>query len=128
MLLGAWSLASLRRFRDGAFYRCPMGEAATGRLIYDASGTMSAFLASPEWSAGEAEQNWSTFLAYSGRWELDESTVSHMLDACSISSLIGRTLVREIRVTESGDLMLTTDGHVTADGFRTHDELVWLRA
>lgn len=127
-VLGAWSLASLRRFRDGAFYRHPMGEGATGRLIYDDSGLMCAFLMSPEWVAGTAKQEWSTFLSYSGRWDVEGATVSHRLDACSISDLIGRTLERYIRFTPEGDLVLTTDGHVTADGSKSHDELIWKRA
>ena len=93
-VLGAWELAELRRFRDGAFYRHPMGEGATGRLIYDDSGLMCAFLMSSEWVAGTAQQGWSTFLSYSGRWDVEGATVLHRLDACSISDLIGRTLER----------------------------------
>jgi len=126
-VLGAWSLASLRRFRDGSFHRFPMGEGATGRLIYDDSGRMAAFLMSPEWVQGTATQLWSTFLSYSGRWDLDGTMVSHRLDACSISDLIGQTLVRYIAFTAEGDMMLTTDGHVTADGAKSHDELIWKR-
>ncbi|GLT00034.1 hypothetical protein GCM10007897_14170 [Sphingobium jiangsuense] len=126
-VLGAWSLVSLRRFRNGAFYRHPMGEDATGRLIYDDSGLMCAFLMSQDWVEGRAPQQWSTFLAYSGRWTVEGATVSHRLDACSISDLIGRTLVRTISFTPEGDMMLTTDGHVTADGVKSHDELIWTR-
>lgn len=127
-VLGAWSLQSLRRFRDGQFYRHPMGEGASGRLIYDDSGLMCAFLMSPEWVAGTVAQSWWTFLAYSGSWDVDGATVSHRLDACSISELIGRTLERYISFTPQGHLMLTTDGHVTADGVKSHDELIWVRA
>lgn len=126
-VLGTWELAALRRFRDGAFYRYPMGEGATGRLIYDESGLMAAFLMSPEWVAGTATQEWSTFLAYSGHWAVDGTTVTHRLDACSISDLIGRTLERYISFTPEGDLRLTTEGHVTADGVKSHDELIWKR-
>lgn len=124
-VLGAWSLTSLKRFRDGEFYRHPMGEGATGRLIYDDSGLMCAFLMSPEWVAGKASQDWSTFLSYSGRWDVEGTTVSHRLDACSISDLIGRTLERYISFTDDGHMMLTTDGHVTADGVKSHDQLIW---
>lgn len=127
-VLGAWSLASLQRFRDGKFYRYPMGEGATGRLVYDSSGVMCAFLMSPEWVAGTAPQEWSTFLSYSGKWDVDGMTVAHYLDACSISELIGRRLERYIRFTPEGDLMLTTEPRMTADGFRSHDELIWKRA
>ncbi|WP_176593317.1 lipocalin-like domain-containing protein [Sphingobium sp. EM0848] len=127
-VLGAWSLLSLRRFRNGEFYRYPMGEGASGRLIYDDGGLMCAFLMSPEWVAGTAAQSWSTFLAYSGAWDVEGTTVSHRLDACSISDLIGHTLERYISFTAEGHLMLTTDGHVTADGVKSHDELIWVRA
>jgi hypothetical protein len=127
VVLGSWSLASLRRFRNDAFFRDPMGSGASGRLIYDKSGMMSAFLMSAEWVAGSATQDWSTFLAYSGRWKIEGTTVSHKLDACSISALIGRTLERYISFTPEGDLMLTTEAHVTNDGFRSHDQLIWKR-
>lgn len=127
-VLGAWSLLRLRRFRDDIFYRYPMGEGASGRLIYDVSGVMSAFLMSQDWVAGTAAQNWSTFLAYSGRWDVEGTMVSHRLEACSISELIGQTLVRMIDFTAEGNLMLTTAAHVTADGARSHDELIWVRA
>lgn len=127
-MLGVWSLASLRRFRDGEFYRYPMGEGATGRLIYDASGLMCAFLMSREWVAGTAKPAWSTFLAYSGAWSVEGGTVEHRLDACSISDLIGSRLVRHIRFLPEGDLMLTTEAHVTTDGAKSHDELIWKRA
>lgn len=124
-VLGAWALVSLRRFRNGEFHRYPMGEGATGRLIYDQSGVMSAFLMSPEWAAGTAAQSWSTFLSYSGKWEIEGTTVTHRLDMCSISELIGQTLIRHIGFTPEGDLLLTTEGHVTADGHKSHDQLVW---
>lgn len=126
-VLGAWQLVQLRRFRDGAFYRYPMGEGATGRLIYDESGLMCAFLMSAEWVAGAAKQEWSTFLSYSGQWDVEGNAVRHRLDACSISDLIGSTLERHISFLPTGDLMLKTDGHVTADGVKSHDELIWTR-
>ena len=96
-IIGAWSLISLRRFRNGAFYRYPMGEGASGWLIYSASGIMAAFLMSAEWAKGTAKPDWSAFLSYSGRWRIVNSdTVIHDVDAASISALIGRLLERYI--------------------------------
>jgi hypothetical protein len=124
-VVGVWSLVSLRRFKDGIFYRETMGAGATGRIIYNGGGYMCAFLMSADWVAGTARQNWSTFLSYSGKWELDGTTVQHYLDASSVSGIIGTTLERYIDFTPEGDLLLTTDGHVSAEGVKTHDELIW---
>lgn len=126
-LVGAWSLESLHRFRDGAFYRLPMGEGTKGRLIYDASGMMTAFLMSAAWERGEAEPHWSTFLSYSGPWTLDADRVTHHLDMCAIAQLIGTPLVRYATFETPDRMMLRTAPHQTGDGHSSHDELIWNR-
>jgi hypothetical protein len=127
-LPGAWSLVSLRRFRNGVFHRFPMSEGACGRLIYASEGVMSAFLASPEWIRGTAKPDWSAFLAYSGRWRLiHEDTVVHDVDMASIGALIGRPLERYVSFAPDATMMLKTDGHVTSSGEKSHDELIWRR-
>lgn len=126
-LIGAWELVSYRRIRDGQFYRDTMGPNPVGRIMWLDSGYMSAFLLSAEWAAGrKIEQTWTTFLSYSGRWELaDERTAVHYVDMCSIVELIGSRFERYITWTDDGLLRLLTDGHVTADGRKVQDELVW---
>jgi len=126
-LVGVWKLLSLKRFRDGKFYRNPMGEAATGRIIYAKEGRMAAFLMSADWVAGRAQPRWDHFLSYSGRWFVKDGNVHHVLDAASISELIGTELVRRISWTEAGELTLITEGHVAADGHRSSDTLIWQR-
>jgi hypothetical protein len=127
-VLGAWSLVSLKRFRNDAFYRFPMGEAAVGRLIYSDSGVMAAFLMSAEWIAGTAKPDWSTFLSYSGHWRiLNGDTVFHDVDAASITTLIGRPLERYLSFTADGMLQLRTASHIAKAGEKSHDELLWKR-
>lgn len=126
-LVGTWRLCSLQRFRDGEFYRFPMGDAATGRLFYSAEGLVAAFLMSAAWRAGDASPTWDHFMSYSGRWSLSDGSVSHRLDAASISQLIGQDLIRHVSWTDEGDLVLITDGHIAAGGQHTTDTLVWRR-
>lgn len=126
-LLGGWELEILRRFRDGVFHREPMGAGAKGRLIYDASGVMSAFLMSLSWERGEAAPHWSTFFSYSGPWALEGDTVTHHLDMCAIPQLIGTPLVRYVSFKTPDRMLLRTAAHTTNDGHRSHDELIWNR-
>jgi hypothetical protein len=126
-MLGVWRLQSLKRFRNGEFYRYPMGEDATGRLFYSAEGLVAAFLMSGDWVAGRAKPSWDHFMSYSGRWHVEDNAVSHVLDAGSISELIGRVLVRYVSWTEDGNLILSTDGHTAGTGEHSSDTLVWVR-
>lgn len=127
-VIGVWSLLSLRRFRNGTFYRFPMGEDAAGRLIYTPVGIMAAFLMSREWQAGTAKPEWSSFMSYSARWHVENlNQVVHDVDTCSISALIGKPLIRYIRHQDDGAMMLLTEPFGTSSGEKSHDELLWRR-
>jgi hypothetical protein len=129
-LPGVWSLRSLRRFRNGVFYRYPMGEGATGRIIYSSDGYMCAFLMSPQWLQGAGKSTGSSvdFLSHSGRWRFSNpATVVHEVDAASVFEFIGRPLIRYVSFTEAEDLLLRTEPHTTSSGQKSHDELVWAR-
>jgi hypothetical protein len=130
-LLGAWSLHSLRRLRNDVFYRYPMGETATGRLLYSSSGYMSAFLMSAQWPQGKGSITATNmeFLSYSGRWRVASSgTIVHNVDVASATAFIGRPLVRHFSFTPEGSLLLRTETHTLASGAKSHDELIWLPA
>ena len=127
-MVGIWSLITQKRFRNGAFYRETMGEGAQGRIIYDASGWMCAFLMNKDWPSGQLPATWQNVMSYSGRWHVENgNTVIHAVDFASIPNFIGQPLTRFISWTEEGHLKLTTDGHVTRDGEQSHDELIWRR-
>ena len=70
-LVGTWRLIRWTGQAEGAIVH-PFGEGASGRLIYDAGGTMAAFLQCPEWSASAVDfvPQRSRFIAYSGNYTI----------------------------------------------------------
>jgi len=126
-VFGTWRLVSLRRFRDGEFDRDTMGTDAEGRIIYDPSGHMCAFLVSQDYKAGKVEQNWDTFMSYSGVWKLEDDKVTHSLDFASIPAMIGTDLVRYVEWVDEDTIKLKTAAHKNRAGQDSHDELVWSR-
>jgi hypothetical protein len=123
---GVWEMLSLRRLRDGVFARFPMGEHAWGRLIY-APGTMSAFIMSAGWRAGEALPPFENLVSYAARWSYADGVVRHQVLAASIPAWEGSVLLREAVPQTDGKLLLRTEAHVNKQGARVHDELLWQR-
>jgi hypothetical protein len=122
--IGVWRLIGCdRTFQDGRV-AYPYGENPVGRITYDKAGRMSAQLmrsgrrstaapgvsliagnASPE----EIREAIDGFLAYFGRFEVDESahTVIHHSEACLVPSWVGMDLKRTYRF--DADRLVLTD-------------------
>jgi hypothetical protein len=122
--LGVWEMVSLRRFRDDAFDRYPMGEQAWGRITYGPE-TMSAFIMSPDWRSGEPVPSFQNLVTYAARWEYADGVIRHHVHASSIPSWEGTMLLRYATQGDDGTLNLRTEAHLNKKGERVHDELLW---
>ncbi|MEO1041044.1 MAG: lipocalin-like domain-containing protein [Pseudomonadota bacterium] len=147
--LGAWVLEDWTVKEPGKPTRHPFGTSAKGYLIYDAKGVMSATLMKEDRpclktarsqmtaSIGDAIELMDTegrfnlfsstyfrasvqYMGYCGRYTIDESVVTHHVEAALIPDWVGKDLVRSY-VLHDDLLSLTTEEH----GMR--DQLTWRR-
>ncbi len=119
-LLGAWTLASWQIVAADGSVAYPFSEAAVGRLIYEAGGHMAVFLMRP--GANPSSER-AGFIAYSGRFELHDDAVHHLIDMASDPALIGTVQVRRMRLSNN-ELVLSAP--VEADP-NAHHVLTWRR-
>ena len=124
-LLGTWRLVEWSANVDDIL-SYPFTAQATGRLTYLPCGLMTAFLQSPGWASSTVDfvPQRHRFIAYSGRYRIDGSIVTHAVDMASDPRWIGNDLIRNA-VLAGG--MLTIDTKPTA-GFgvgRFHHRLRW---
>jgi Lipocalin-like domain len=91
-LAGSWKLLSWRRIEQDGSATYPLGEDATGVLIYAPDGSMAVQMTAAHRPAirstnalggdlHERAQAYSTCLAYFGAWEVQGDTVIHHIDA-----------------------------------------------
>ena len=120
-IVGVWELARWGRIRDNGPFM-PFGPAARGRLIYDASGIMSAHLERPSSRLPDAKQVYS----YSGRWRIDGRTAFHEVDLANVPEWLGTTLTRTILLLDTARLHLETPP-VAARSGALRDVLEWAR-
>ncbi|MET0545037.1 MAG: lipocalin-like domain-containing protein [Caulobacterales bacterium] len=116
-LLGAWSLLTYVKMRDGEIVGYPLSETPRGLLLYTPDGQMGAYL-----------QNGLNppLVAYGGRWSIRGDVVLHHVSFNSDNERAGTVLERTARF-ESGDLILQTPRKQTAKGLEWL-ELRWTRA
>jgi len=122
-LIGVWSLADWRRVDERP---AQFGERVDGRLHYEGSGFVSAFLMRTDWGA-TGPAGGPGFMGYAGRWRVEGSEVRHEIDFASIPEWVGTTLVREWSFTPEGILVLLTPWRDGSNG-PTRDRLSWRRA
>jgi Lipocalin-like domain len=140
-LLGAWTLESYveTEIEKGAGHH-PLGESPLGFIIYTSDGYMSAQLqargralfAGNDMYRGEASEYvaaGTTYLAYSGRFSVDEAShvVSHHADVSFFPNWFGQTVMRVARF-DDDRLMLTTERPQQFNGTLKMAQLVWKRA
>lgn len=118
-LLGGWELSSFES-RGSAPVSHPLGSAPRGLILYTADGYMSAQL------TGSADATLPTYIAYGGRFRVDEATatVHHDVSVSMLPELLASPQLRQARV--EGD-RLTLSATTTNDGVTTHNTLVWVR-
>lgn len=137
-LLGGWALDRYVEPEPDRPLHHPLGAAATGMLIYNADGCMSATMmragrapfASDDWfrpSDAELVQA-AAFIAYSGRFLVDESarTVAHDIEVSFFPNWIGKRQIRSVLLT-ADELTLTPASPILSAGRLLIPELHWRR-
>jgi hypothetical protein len=119
-VLGAWELVSFVA-RDVATGedRHPLGTAPRGLILYTADGHMSAQLAKP---------NMGGYVAYGGRFSVNEetSTLHHDVTISMMPELLSQPQFRNAAV--DGDFLTLSATRADDDtGVTTHSSLVWRR-
>ena len=119
-LMGQWQLALWEVTDSDGETRMPLGEAGTGYLFYLDNGYMSVHLMNPHFldfqnipfnkqadlSAAELEKFMGSYFSYTGQYTVDQKSVRHHLEMCSIPSLVGTTLTRDYEL-QNEQLTLT---------------------
>lgn len=131
-LLGAWHLVSWSLvYADGRPPDYPLGDDATGILMYTADGYVSATLMRKTRPAGapanpaEAAAAYAGSFSYAGRFTVREGTAYHAIEVSSNAALIGITSTRQI---DLADGRLTLSGPDFAAGSPRTQRIVWRRA
>src|SRR6266702_3559956 len=90
-ITGTWKLVEWRRIEEGKKVTYPLGEGASGLLIYTSDGLMAVqmvaadrpTIATTDALGGDVEERanaYSTCLAYFGSYEVQGNSVVHRLD------------------------------------------------
>jgi len=128
-LLGTWELVEWVRVTPTGETTYPMSDKASGRIIYDASGLMSAFLMDPAHlveGAPPPARGAHRFLSYSGRYALKGDVVEHDVDLSSDPKFVGLVLRRRV-VPDGERIVLETLAAVGREARDSTHRLVWRR-
>jgi len=140
-LIGAWKLVSYEEKPvDGSPTVHPLGEDASGIIMYTPDGWMSAQLmrggrqhfASGDWFKGTLDEyraEASTYIAYSGPFHVDEEkkTLTHSMFVSLFPDWTGQTQPRVAEL--DGDrLHLSTASPIHSGGKVVNSYLIWRRA
>jgi hypothetical protein len=118
-VLGAWELVSfVARNETTGEDRRPLGTTPRGLILYTADGHMSAQL---------AESDMGGYVAYGGRFSVDEetSTLHHDVTVSMMPELFAQPQFRHARV--DGRLLTLSATRTDDAGVTTHSTLVWRR-
>lgn len=142
LICGTWSLIDYRR-TCGADIVLPFGADPVGFLQYGVDGRVSATLARRErpvfnspvdahWRGdpGEWAEAAMSYVAYTGRYHVAGTCVSHFVDASLYPNWTGTTLTRWVSLIEAGDethLLLTTQPPEARDPSILVSHLLWRR-
>lgn len=131
-LHGAWQLVSWSYlYTDGRPPEYPLGEGATGLILYTHDGHVSATLMQAERpssapvSGADKAIAYSQSFAYAGRYEVREGAVYHSIRIATNPALIGITSTRYISL--DGDGLTLSGPDFAADSPRTQ-RIVWRRS
>jgi hypothetical protein len=136
-LIGTWRLLSWenKSVVDGQV-SYPLGEGATGYIMYNQDGYMFVAIMSPyrlKFAGGdllsgtpeEEAQAEETFLSYCGRYELREDRVIHQIELSSFPNWVG---VDQERLMELRGNRLTLSTHpILMQGKQQTGHLIWER-
>ncbi len=130
--VGTWKLVSYEaRLEDGTVLY-PMGKDAIGTLIYTDTGYMSGHLSRADIDKSSFDQNnvetkvvihISNHLSYTGKFQVDESKVTHHIEICVFPSWVGSDQERFYKFTS--DRLILSTGIYNLDGVRQSSHLIW---
>jgi Lipocalin-like domain len=119
-VVGAWELVSFVA-RDAATGedRHPLGTSPRGLILYTADGHMSAQLADPDMQG---------YIAYGGRFSVDEatSTLHHDVTISMMPELLAQQQFRHAAI--DGDVLTLSATRTDDAGVTTDSRLQWRRA
>ncbi|MDK6805133.1 lipocalin-like domain-containing protein [Aerococcus sp. UMB7834] len=132
-VIGAWKLISYQTTDASGQVVYPLGEDAKGFILYTPDGYMSAQIMAqgrPAYESGdlhkgtpdEMAQAAEGYLAYSGRYEIDEDKgkLTHHMDVSMNPTWLGQSQPRVAKI-KDGKLKIY-------NGLKPEDQLVWKRA
>ena len=137
-LVGSWALEAFEvELADGT-RRFPMGSDADGRLMYGADGRMSATLSVANRTSltvdrlesyakapsGEKAAAFESYLAYVGRYTVEDAAVVHHVELASVPNIVGVDQRRD--ATLDGDVLVLRYAVQGKRGTRTNT-LRWRR-
>lgn len=138
-LVGTWGLVSYTLKDDSGEIHFPFGRDATGYLMYNRDGYMSAQLMAqkrPNFSSGDLHRGSTEemaaaaggYLAYTGPFYVDEDTreVTHLMAVSLLPNWIGQTQTRILKVTEDR-LVMSSQARLT-HGRVGEPRVEWRRA
>lgn len=138
-LVGSWDLEAFEvELADGRSV-FPMGADALGRLMYSADGRMSATLSTANRAAlsvprleafGRAPESekaaaFDSFLAYVGRYTVEDGAVVHHVELASVPNIVGAQQRREATLEDES---LTLRYAVHGSRGTRHNTLRWRRS
>jgi hypothetical protein len=135
-LLGTWALIATEWRRADGRHANPFGEGATGILIYDAAGYMSAqIMRSDRPSVDPAQAGIDSamasatpgYVAYFGAFVVDEASgvVTHRVIGAAHPAWVGREFARRYSI--EGDVLTLRDDLIAADGVAVDAATTWRR-
>lgn len=135
-ILGTWALIATEWRRADGRHANPFGEGATGILIYDAAGYMSAQIMRSDRPKGEASpagidtamaSATPGYVAYFGAFAVDEAAgvVTHRVIGAAHPAWAGREFARRYSI--DSDVLTLRDDVVAADGVAVDAATSWRR-
>lgn len=136
-LIGTWVLESWEFEREDGTKYYPMGQDCLGRLVYTPDGYMSGMLMKKDRRKfptqgifdGSVDQRAAAFnemIAYSGRYEVGETKITHLVDVSLFPNWIGTKQERFFEWSP-GRLILSTAPVSVKDGKKEIGRLIWRR-
>lgn len=127
-LLGTWELLDWRSYKNGEFYKFPMGEDGKGQLIYTKEGIMSGFLMRADFGNEKpgSDTQAAKCLSYAGQFRIEGDEVIHDVTLATIPEWLGTPLIRTMEWRDEKLLLKTTPAE-GRDGNKYSNELLWGR-
>jgi hypothetical protein len=137
-LVGTWRLVSFESRTTGGEIRHQLGPTATGQLVYDAAGHMSAQLMDPgrpkfasgdltRGSDAEVRSAMAGYIAYYATYSVDRSrgVVTHHVEGALFPNWVEGDQLRQFRL--DGDRLTLTTPPIRIGGEEATTVLVWER-